>query len=227
MKNKKIKLVNLFLFGLGITVLQSQTVKDIDGNVYKTITAGTQTWMAENLKTTKFNDGTIIPLFTVEANDWANHTVSASTTPAYCWLFDSASVYKDTYGAFYNGFAIAAGNLCPTGWHVPSDEEWTILTNLLGGENVAGSKLKEKGTKHWPDGNDGATNELGFTALAAGAIEDNGSNWSFGHYGTWWSSTNYDEKSLWTRLLYGTIPNIYRTYASMQIGYPVRCIKGN
>lgn len=211
--------------GLFVTVVQSQTVKDIDGNVYKTITIGTQTWMAENLKTTKFNDGTEIPLATISGNEWADHTVAALTSPLYCWLYDSAVIYKNRYGAFYNGYSINAGDLCPTGWHIPSDTEWTILTTYLGGENVAGGKLKEEGTTHWNSPNNGATNETGFTARGGGSISDNGSNWDIGYNGYWWSSTINDETYLWTRLINNNVPNIYRRYADKHIGYPVRCIK--
>lgn len=225
MQHKKINFSALLLSGLCLVSLQAQTVKDIDGNVYKTVTIGTQTWMAENLKTTKFNDGTEIPLAKLEANEWANHTVAGSTQPAYCWLYDSASVYKNRYGAFYNGFTIIRGNLCPAGWHVPSDQDWTILTTYLGGESIAGGKLKEAGTTNWNKPNNGATNETGFTARAGGTISDNGSNWYNLDYVFWWSSTVNNEKYLWTRDINFNVPNITRSYADMQVGNSVRCIK--
>jgi len=220
----KIKVSALLVFCLGVTVLQAQTVKDIDGNVYKTVTIGTQTWMAENLKTTKLNDGTAIPLATVEGNEWAEHTVGGLTTPEFGWLYDSAMIYKDKYGAFYNGYAVTIGNLCPSGWHVPSDEEWSVLITYLGGEAVAGGKLREPGTKHWNSPNNGATNETDFSARGGGGITDNGSNWSVGSNTTLWSSTNNDEGTLWGRLIYGNIPNIFRTFTNMHTGNSVRCV---
>lgn len=225
MKSGKIKLSALFLFGFCLAEVQAQTVEDIDGNIYKTVTIGTQIWMAENLKATKFNDGTEIPLAKVDANEWADHTVAASTTPAYCWLYDSASVYKDRYGAFYNGFTVIRNNLCPDGWHVPSDQDWTILITYLGGESVAGGKLKETGTINWNEPNNGATNETGFTARAGGSISDNGSNWYNRSYSFWWSSTVNNEKYLWTRDINFNVPSISRNYAEMQVGNSVRCIK--
>lgn len=212
------------MLSLSLITVHAQTVKDIDGNTYKTVTIGTQVWMAENLKTTKFNDGTVIPLATIEGNEWADHTVSELTTPAYGWLYDSASVYKDKYGAFYNGYAITTGKLCPIGWHAPSDEEWTTLTNYLGGEAVAGGKLRESGTKHWNTPNNGATNETGFSARGGGGITDNGSNWSVGSNTILWSSTINEERYLWGRLIYGTIPDLIRAFQSMHTGNPVRCV---
>jgi uncharacterized protein (TIGR02145 family) len=180
--------------------------------------------MAENLKTTKLNDGTSIPLSTIEGNEWAEHTVGGLTTPEFGWLYDSASVYKDKYGAFYNGYAVTSGKLCPTGWHVPTDEEWSILITYLGGEAEAGGKLREPGTATWINPDNGGAGETGFSARGGGGITDNGSNWSVGYNTTFWSSSNNDESSLRARLLYGNIPNIYRTFADMHTGNPVRCI---
>ena len=131
---------------------ESNTVVDIDGNTYDVVTIGTQTWMAENLKTTKFGDGTEIPLIT---------GTEVPKTPAYFW-YDDIPSNGDTYGALYNWYVLdtrvnGGKNVCPTGWHVPSDTEWTVLTDFLGGEIVAGDKLKEEGT----DG-------VGFKALMGG-----------------------------------------------------------
>ncbi len=135
------------------------SVSDIDGNIYKTIQIGTQTWMAENLKTTKFNDGT--PLVNVTDNfEWEN-----STDDGYCWYNNDASSYKTTYGALYNWNAVIDNrNLCPAGWHVPTTPEWYTLKTYLGGESVVGDQVKESGTTHWVGSNSGS-NETGFTAL--------------------------------------------------------------
>ena len=133
------------------------TATDIDGNVYHTVTIGTQIWMVENLKTTRYNDGSPIP-FVTDSSSWSN-----LTTPGYCW-YNNDTTNKNTYGALYNWFAVNTGKLAPTGWHVPTDDEWTTLTTYLGGESIAGGKLKETGTTHWRTPNAGATNEIGFTA---------------------------------------------------------------
>ena len=143
-------------------VTPSNTVTDIDGNVYHTVKIGTQVWMVENLKTTKYNDGTPIPLVT------ANSSWAILTTPGYCFYNNDANVNKATYGAMYNWYIVNTGKLCPAGWHVPIDAEWTTLTNYLGSENAAGGKLKEFGISHWVTPNDGTTNSSGFTALPAG-----------------------------------------------------------
>ncbi len=137
-------------------------ITDIEGNLYKAITIGTQTWMAENLKTIRYNDGTTIPLVT-DASIWAD-----LSTPAYCWYDNDESTYKSTFGALYNWYAVNTGKLCPIGWHIPTDAEWTKLLTYLGSENVAGGKLKETGTTHWNSPNTGATNESGFTAFPGG-----------------------------------------------------------
>ena len=159
---------------------------DADGNSYGTVTIGNQTWMAENLKTTKYKDGTAIPNVTVDAA-WA-----ALTSGAYCYYKNNVGTdYGATYGALYNWYAVNTGNLCPTGWHVPTTAEWTTLTDYLGGLSVAGGKLKETGTTHWLTPNTGATNAFGFTALAGGMrYDNNGSFWDLYEYaGYWWSST--------------------------------------
>ncbi len=139
-------------------------VEDIEGNIYKTIQIGTQIWMAENLKTTKYNDYTSIPL--VEDNDeWKN-----LTTHAFCWYDNDPGAYKAVYGALYNWYSVENGKLCPTGWHVPSYDEFTVLNNFLG--EYSGYKLIETGTSHWQAPNTGATNETGFTWLPAGERYD-------------------------------------------------------
>lgn len=129
---------------------------DIDGNTYSTVSIGEQCWLGENLKTTKFRNGDSIPY-------WPN-----STTKGYCWYNNDIS-YKDVYGAIYTFYtATDPRSICPSGWHIPSIEEWATLINYLGGETVAGGKLKEQGTTHWNNPNTGATNSSGFTALPGG-----------------------------------------------------------
>jgi uncharacterized protein (TIGR02145 family) len=152
---------------------------DGDGNYYKIVTIGTQTWMAENLKTTRYNNGTAIPMVT-EKTEW-----NALNIPGYC-LYNDAAKNKDIYGALYNWYAVNTGNLCPAGWHVSTSVELTTLSNYLGGAHIV-IKLKETGTTHWLGPNDG-TNESGFTALPGGYRNVDGYT-NIGTYGAWWLST--------------------------------------
>jgi uncharacterized protein (TIGR02145 family) len=157
-------------------------IQDIDRNVYHFVTIGTQTWMVENLRTTRFNDGTVIPLV-LEYSEWAS-----LTTPGYCWYdWDSAS-YKDSYGALYNWYAVNTGKLAPKGWHVATVNDWIVLENYVGGWNMAGGKLKEVGPTHWASPNTGATNETGFSALPGGARVSSGGFYDMGKYGQWWAT---------------------------------------
>jgi uncharacterized protein (TIGR02145 family) len=153
----------------------STTITDKDGNVYTSVTIGTQVWMVENLKTTKYNYGTEIPNVT-DNTEWSN-----LTTPAYCW-YDNDITKKTPFGALYNFYAVNTGTLCPTGWHVPSNTEWTTLFNYAGGLAVAGGKLKETGTTHWNAPNTGATDEYGFKYLPGGLRDSYGSIYSLGGY---------------------------------------------
>ena len=157
---------------------------DIDGNEYKTITIGTQTWMAENLRTTKYRNGD--PITYIGGFDWGT-----SLSGAYCWINNNVA-FKVTYGGSYNWFAIADNrNIAPVGWHVPTDTEWATLTDYLGGTNVAGDKLKETGTMHWPTPNSGATNSSGFTALPGGYRETIAFMYGDGS-GYWWRISALD-----------------------------------
>ena len=164
----------------GLALLKAQTVTDINGNVYKTVTIGTQTWMAENLKSTKYNNG--IPILLVTDNtEWAS-----LQSGAYCW-YNNDDENRNEYGALYNWYA-ATNNLCPTGWHVPNASDWITLISFLG-DSIAGGKLKEIGTLHWYSPNTGATNETGFTAKPGGERNENGSFNNKGYHAMLWSST--------------------------------------
>lgn len=149
-------------YGDEVEFIQMEPVTDSDGNVYSVVTLGTQIWLGENLKTTKLNDGTDIQNISA-GMDWAY-----ASSAAYCWYDNNASEYKSTYGAIYNWLAVNTGKLCPAGWHVPTSEEFETMVTYLGGDMVAGGKLKEAGTVHWKTPNLGATNSSGFTALPAG-----------------------------------------------------------
>lgn len=201
------------------------TITDIEGNLYKTIKIGNDVWMAENLKTTKYNDNTPIPL--VEDNvAWKN-----LITPAYCWYNNDKETYKDIYGALYTWYTVNTGKLCPKDWHVSTDAEWTVLIDNLGGINVAGWKMKEIGTTHWKYEN-GATNSSGFTALPSGVR-----NAEYGNFftleesstiGEWWTATNSETSQSYDWWLIDdgeNPPSITRGTDVKAYGDSVRCVK--
>ena len=160
------------------------TMTDVEGNIYKTITIGTQTWMAENLKTTKYNDGT-----SIYYDSYSDPLQWPKSSAAYTWNSNNIK-YKDVFGALYNWHAVNTGKLAPKGWHVPSDYEWAILMNNI----IDSDKLKETGTAHWQP-NSGATNVTGFTALPSDYRDQNG-YFNSGYPaksgdGLWWSTSNF------------------------------------
>lgn len=214
-------LVIFITYGCTKEEAAEEKITDADGNIYTSVTIGTQTWMVENLKTTKYNDGTAIPNVT-DNTEWG-----ALLTGAYCWYQNDIS-NKNPYGALYNAFAGATGKLCPSGWHVPSEAEWNTLTTYLGGQLVAGGKLKEAGTAHWITPNTGATNESGFTALPGGARQFyNGTYNDIGVIGIYWSAT---ETSLQNNHFIAIPMSNENTTANpgqhvMSTGSSVRCIK--
>ena len=197
----------------------ASTVTDIDGNVYHFETIGTQVWMVENLKTTKYRDGTSIPNVTI------NSAWSSLTTGAYC-DYSNTSSNSDVYGRMYNWYAINdTHHICPAGWHIPTDAEWTTLTNYLGGESIAGAKLKETGITHWTTPNADATNEKGFTALPGGTRWVDGVFGLIGTEGRWWTSTEFNAQNAWWRMLNNTSGSVVRTNNLKTYGFSVRCIK--
>jgi uncharacterized protein (TIGR02145 family) len=195
------------------------TLTDSDGNNYGMVTIGTQVWMDENLKTTKYKDNSSIPLVT-DNTDWSN-----LVSPGYSWYNNDASSNKATYGALYNWHTVNTGKLCPTGWHVPTDDEWRTLTSYLGGEAVAGGKLKEAGTSHWLSPNLGATNESGFTAVPGGARNIDGQFLELGTNGYWWSSTAHDATHAWYHDMVSDDQWVNRFNYYKGLGFSVRCIK--
>jgi uncharacterized protein (TIGR02145 family) len=194
------------------------SITDIDGNTYKTVTIGTQTWMAENLKVTKYNDGIAIPNVT-DDTAWGE-----LTTGALC-DYDNTPSNSETYGKLYNWHAVNTGKLCPTGWHVPSDAEWTELTDYLGGRSVAGGKLKETGTTHLASPNTGATNETGFTALPGGFRGYDGAFYYIGYHGYWWSATENGSNNAWYRLMGFNFSTVARHNYYKELGVSVRCVR--
>ncbi len=168
------------------------TVKDIDGNVYHLVTINSQVWMVENLKTTKYRNGDAIPAVTIDSL-WNKQ--AATSTGAYCnYNINGASIA--VYGHLYNWYAVNdPRGLAPAGWHIASKTEWEALTTFLGGDTLAGGKLKETGTLNWLSPNTGATNSTGFTAVPGGFRIYSGKSEMFGAFGVWWTSTPADDFS--------------------------------
>lgn len=202
---------------------------DADGYVYNTVTIGTQVWMAENLKTTKYNDGTAIPNLT-DNSSWGN-----TTSGAWC-DYNNTSSNSVTYGKLYNWYAVdnnasskaasnGGKNICPAGWHVPSDADWTTLTDYLGGMSVAAGKLTEAGTIHWTFDYASATNSSSFTALPGGYRKYDGWGFeSFGYEGYWWTSSANSGDGVFRRLTH-YYNNAETSEGINSFGYSVRCLK--
>jgi uncharacterized protein (TIGR02145 family) len=215
--NVKIKVHNPIIFS---PYLSYGTVTDIEGNVYKTIKIGDQVWMAENLKTTKYRNGDLIGTTT---ND-----ISGESSPKYQWAHDDNEITVATWGRLYTWYAVTdSRNVCPVGWHLPSDAEWVTLTTFLGGDTLAGGKLKEIGTTHWIYLNTDATNETGFTALPSGYRYLDGQYINIGLIGFWWSSTEYSATDAYYHYMICYFSTVRRLYDNKQYGYSVRCLKDN
>ncbi len=195
------------------------TLSDIDGNSYNTVQIGTQCWTKENLKVTKYMDGTSIP------TGLDNATWSTTTSGAYA-IYDNNNANDAIYGKLYNWYAVNnPRKLCPAGWHVPSDSEWTILTDYLGGESVAGGKMKSIGTAYWNDPNTGATNESGFSVLPGGYRNLDGSFGGIRNYTYFWSATERAYYVAWLRNLFFNLGIVGRDSGSKQLGISVRCLR--
>lgn len=195
------------------------TVKDADGNVYGIIQIGRQIWMEENLKTTRFNDGKIIPMVP-EDKKW-----NILKTPAYCW-FNNNIANKEVYGALYNWYTVNTKKICPKDWHVPTDEEWTTMINILGDIKTAGNKLKEKGTEHWKNTLQAGTDEFFFRALPGGLRNDFGVFPEFGNsYAVWWTATEFSPTDAWNRGLFYSSSQVFKGHDKKLSGFSIRCIK--
>lgn len=205
------------------------SLNDIDGNTYKTIQIGSQTWMAENLRTTKYRNGTIIPQIT-DNIAWQNDINGG-------WNFyNNNSNNNYPYGKLYNWYAVANSNkICPEGWHIPTDNEWNILisgldpsfTAVISGtqSDSAGGKLKSTGIQFWLNPNEDATNSTGFSGLPGGYRLFGGSFDHIGKLGFWWSATDYDSNYAWARFLHYNDGAVDRLGNSKPSGLSVRCLK--
>jgi uncharacterized protein (TIGR02145 family) len=196
----------------------TNTVSDIDGNAYNTVLIGTQCWTKENLKTSRYRNGGLIPNVT-DGTAWINLTTGA-------WSYYNNDVSNNAiYGKLYNWYTTLGDTLCPTGWGVPTDAEWTTLTTYLGGESVAGGKMKSVGTAYWISPNTGATNESVFSALPGGYRYFVGSFYNIRFNAVFWSATEFDFSDAWIRSLYygGGIGD--RFINNKSVGASVRCLR--
>lgn len=203
-----------------------------DGNEYNWVQIGNQVWMAENIA------------YLPSVNMVADGSEDAAGSYYYVYGYDGVNVADakatanyTTYGVLYNWTAAMAGEssstsnpsgiqgVCPTGWHLPSDAEWTELTAYLGGTSIAGGKLKETGTTHWNSPNTGATNETGFTALPGGFRSTHGNFNYFGNFGYWWSATEDYANDAWFRNMYYLYSNVSRRGYYKEMGFSVRCVR--
>jgi len=213
-------------------VLKYTLVRDVDGNEYHSVVLGDQEWMVENLATTHFNNGSDITIIS-DSSEWTQTTI-----PGYCWYNNDPATYKDSckYGALYNFYAVNTSKLCPSGWHVPSDEEWKTMEKYIGmpeneadqqywrGEGVA-TLLKAK--EEWYNIDD-VLDRYGFKARPAGFRD--GYDGGFGgseYYASWWTSTKYDDALAWTRELCDGETRVGRFYGPDDIGLSIRCIKNS
>jgi uncharacterized protein (TIGR02145 family) len=228
---------SIYFWKTGV-LLEKRSIKtaDLDSITFKrplltTVTICNQVWATRNLNVSTYSDGTIIPQVT-DPYQW-----SQLSTGAWCYINNDPST-EAVYGKIYNWYAVAGiynfastfdptlrKKLAPTGWHVPTDDEWTTLTTCLGGENVAGGKMKETGTAHWISPNIGATNASGFTGLPGGFRFVDGSFTGIGGSGGWWSRLEYDFGQAWDRSLNNSNFITYRYLRIKKAGNSVRCVR--
>ncbi|MDD3876083.1 MAG: FISUMP domain-containing protein [Bacteroidales bacterium] len=212
--NEESTTVNLFF----------QNCTDANGNDYPVVKIGDQYWMASNLMTTKYNDYTEIQLVS-DSNTW-----SKLESPAYCWYKNEFSETGTVYGALYNWYAIDTisnnnKNICPIGWHIPNSYDWKSLYDYLGGNNVAGGKIKDRGFDYWKIPNTAATNESGFTALPAGNRFAGGAYGNLGQRAHFWSYNEYYAVYAWSNLLFFSPNDILRNEHLKRYGFSIRCVK--
>jgi uncharacterized protein (TIGR02145 family) len=209
---------------MGIPCPGAPIVEDIEGNTYSTVQIGSQCWTKQNLMVGRYRNGDLIP-HVRDNSSWSN-----LTTGARCW-YNNDTTYLFTYGNLYNWYAASdSRGLCPTGWHVPSDNEWTILVTYLGGESIAGGKMKSTGTTYWYSPNTGAINEIGFSALPGGYRNNDGRYNNIRNNAFFWSGTELDSSLAWYRYLSSASSKVYRgnylsvNYNYKSVGASVRCL---
>ena len=205
-----------------IDTTTNSTITDVDGNVYTSVTIGTQEWMSENLRTTKYSDGTPIPNVTVNT-EWGN-----LSTGAWC-NYDNSSSNDATYGKLYNWYAVNTNKLCPTGWHVPTEAEWDVLTDYLTANGHSGSEgTALKATSGWNDYNGqsgNGTDDYGWLGLPGGNRASSGDFGNIGNSGRWWSSSQSITHDAWIRYLSGSNEAVDAGYVDLRSGFSVRCLR--
>lgn len=191
-------------------------VTDKDGNTYKTVTIGKQIWMAENLNVEHYRNGDVIPQVQ-DKDEWAT-----LTTGAWCY-YQNVSENGIIYGKLYNWYAVNdSRGLAPEGWHIATDEEWTKLTDYLGGAETAGEKMKN--SSGWSENGNG-TNSSGFSGLPGGYRNHDGYFSNIGINGLFWTATAFSGTNAWFRNLIASIPDVYRPNYFFVNGLSVRCVK--
>ncbi|MDX9847122.1 MAG: FISUMP domain-containing protein [Tenuifilaceae bacterium] len=209
------------------------SVTDIEGNVYRTTIIGNQEWMAENLRTTKYNNSSSIP------NVTGNSEWQILSTPAYCWYNNDQSTYGNLYGALYNWYAVNTGNLCPSGWRIPTDYEWKNLEGTVDSQYDVGDPVWDndgwrgydastrlKATNGWSNNGNG-TDDYDFSALPGGYRLYHGGFYNVGYFSFWWNSTGIGATNAWARALSGEISSVLRFNYIISDGYSVRCLRDN
>ena len=211
-------LIHLFTFCQ--TPIAGTGIMDVDGNNYNSVIySNGQEWMTENLKTSRFSNGDEIT-YSEQSLDWQILNVAAYS------YYNHDENSKNVFGNLYNWFTtIDERNVCPSGWHVPTDSEWTDLTDIYGGNGVAGGKMKVEDTLFWQAPNLGATNESLFSALPAGCRYDGGNFANIEKYGYWWTSTQLDNQFSWYRSAFYNSDNLVKNYTTKNTGYAIRCVK--
>lgn len=220
---KKIIIIPVILFLM--YNVKAQTITDIDGNTYNVITIGEQAWMKENLKTTHYSNGDFIPKKTMPLSSYPYPSVWYTGGARCYYNYDSVS-FASIYGPLYNWLAVIdSRNICPLNWHVPTAEDWGILSNTFGGYNFAGGALKEIGTSHWNNPNLGATNESDFTALPGGCRSgQDAAYYDMGNQAYFWTSTIECESSARFAHLYTYNTTLEFPSYGTGPGFSVRCV---
>jgi uncharacterized protein (TIGR02145 family) len=227
---------SITFYSMEVFVCGESTISDIEGNTYSTVQIDNRCWMAENLKTTTYRNNTPIE-YPGESNaDW-----TSNTSGAYAWYYNDIG-WKDSYGALYNFYALVNPNgICPEGWHVPTDEDWTSLIGFVEGPNsIKGNKLKSCRRVDSPLGDSCAvdehprwnsygstygTDDYGFSGLPGGGRNQNGQWYNVGITGNWWSSTESSYNKAWLRFLNYYDGAVNRVEVWRNTGYSIRCIK--
>jgi uncharacterized protein (TIGR02145 family) len=204
----------------------TSTVSDIDGNNYNTIQIGQQCWTHSNLRVGKYRNGNTITNIT-NSTTWSQ--ANSSNIGAWC-NYNNSITNGNIFGRLYNWYAVNdTRGLCPSGWHVPNDGEWTVLVNYLGGDSWAGGALKSTTilptVGGWTSPNTSASNASGFTALPGGYRVTNGTFFEVGSYGGWWSTSSTGTNLAWVRLLWYGVANVDRVSYDQRFGFSVRCIR--